>query len=107
MDRAVRFYETVFETSLTRETVDGYQMVFFSRAANRPSASGALAQDEVYVLYKTGPIFDVPDIDPVLRRATSLGAAILYLKKHTGDAGYVAEIEDSEGNRIALNAVED
>jgi uncharacterized protein len=109
MDRAVRFYETVFETSLTRETVDGYQMAFFPRPADRPGASGALAQGEVYVLSKTGPIiyFDVPDIDPVLRRATSLGAAILYLKKHIGEAGYVAEIKDSEGNRIALSAVED
>lgn len=28
-------------------------------------------------------------------------------QKFIGDAGYVAEVEDSEGNRIALSAVTD
>lgn len=109
MERAIRFYETVFETSLSRESVDGHDMAFFPRAADKPGASGALAKGDVYVPSKTGPIiyFDVADIDAVLERATRRGAKVLYPKKHIGDAGYVAEIEDSEGNRIALNAVSD
>jgi hypothetical protein len=49
----------------------------------------------------------VPDIDPVLEKAKAKGAKILYPKKSIGEAGYVAEIEDSEGNRIALNALSD
>jgi tripartite-type tricarboxylate transporter receptor subunit TctC len=76
---------------------------------NRPGASGALAKGDVYVPSKAGSIiyFDVPDIDPVVARAEALGARVLYPKTHTGEAGYVAEIEDSEGNRIALSAVAD
>lgn len=109
LDRAVRFYESVFGYELSRQTVDGYEMAFFPRADGAPGASGALARGDVYVPSKSGAIiyFDVPDIDPVLERALALGAKILYPKKHVGAAGYVAEISDSEGNRIALNAISD
>jgi predicted enzyme related to lactoylglutathione lyase len=84
-------------------------MAFVPRADGRPGASGALAKGDVYVPSKTGAIiyFDVPDIDPVLEKAKAKGAKILYPKKFIGEAGYVAEIEDSEGNRIALNALSD
>ena len=109
MDRAVRFYTNVFGYELSRQTVDGYEMAFFPRDADGPGASGALAKGDVYVPSKTGPIiyFDVPDIDQVLQRAQALGAKVLYPKKFIGEAGYVAEIEDSEGNRIALSAASD
>jgi uncharacterized protein len=109
MDRAVRFYQSVFGYELSRQTVDGYEMAFFPRAEGMAGASGALARGDVYVPSTSGAIiyFDVPDIDPVLERAVAQGATILYPKKHIGAAGYVAEITDSEGNRIALTAVSD
>ncbi len=47
--------------------------------------------------------FAVPDIDAALRRAAALGGAILFPKTPAGD-WQVAEIRDSEGNRIALQA---
>ena len=46
--------------------------------------------------------FDVPKIDVVLDLAIERGSRILYAKKDLGEAGYVAELEDSEGNRLAL-----
>ena len=48
--------------------------------------------------------FDVDDIDEALRKCEAEGAKVLYPKTDIGDGGYVAEIEDSEGNRIAINA---
>jgi len=107
MDRAVAFYEDVFGYQLTREEVDGYAMAFFPRAADRPGASGALAQGDVYRPSHDGPViyFEVPNIDAVLARATARGSKVLYPKKDIGAAGLVAEIEDGEGNRIALSQV--
>ena len=104
MDRAVRFYTFVFGVSLTREIVDGYDMALFPPAEDAEGASGALARGDVYVASKTGAIlyFRVASIDDILARATAAGAGILYPRKDIGDLGYVAEIEDSEGNRIAL-----
>lgn len=108
MERAVRFYSAVFGFELRREATDGYDMAFFPRAAGGPGASGALAKGDVYIPAKTGAIvyFDVADLDAVLRRAVEAGGAVLYPKKHIGEAGFVAEIEDSEGNRIGLTAVD-
>lgn len=104
MDRAVAFYSSVLGLTLTRETVDGYDMATFGGPADGSGASGALAKGDVYFPSKSGPIlyFRVNSIDAVLARATAAGASILYPKKDIGAVGYVAEIEDSEGNRIAL-----
>ncbi|MFM7403477.1 MAG: VOC family protein [Erythrobacter sp.] len=105
MDRAIGFYQAVFGYQLTRETVDGYEMAFFPRADGEPGASGALAKGDVYRPTHDGPIiyFTVPDIDAVFARATARGSKVLYPKADVGTAGFVGEIEDSEGNRIALS----
>jgi hypothetical protein len=107
MDRAVGFYQRVFGFEFDRQTVDGYEMAMFPRADDRPGASGALVKGDIYKPSRTGCIlyFDVDDIDEVLRLSQAEGATVLYPKKDIGAAGFVAEIEDSEGNRIALNAV--
>ncbi len=105
MDRAIGFYQAVFGYKLERAEVDGYDMAFFPRADGKPGAAGALAKGDVYRPSHDGPVlyFDVPDIDAVIARAKARGARVLYAKKDIGDAGFVAEIEDSEGNRIALS----
>ena len=104
MDRAVAFYQTVFGVALRRDTVDGYEMAFFPRQDDRPGASGALAKGDVYKPTQDGVIlyFDVPDIDAVFARSVAAGSRVLYEKTDLGAAGFVGEIEDSEGNRIAL-----
>ncbi|MEM7121811.1 MAG: VOC family protein [Pseudomonadota bacterium] len=109
MDRAVAFYQSVLETELDRQSVDGYDMAFFPRDDSQPGCSGALAKGEVYKPTQDGSLiyFDVADIDAVLARATALGSRVLYEKKDIGDAGYVAEFEDSEGNRVALTQGKD
>jgi hypothetical protein len=107
MSRAKDFYEGVFGYQLTRQEVDSYDMAFFPRADGAAGASGALAKGDAYKPSKDGAIiyFDVPDIDVVLRNAKQRGSKILYEKKDIGGAGFVAEFEDSEGNRVALSQV--
>ena len=106
LDRAIAFYTAVFGFALERQTIDGYDMALFPAAEGAPGASAALVKGDVYVPGKTGPIvyFGVTDIDAALAWAKARGAKILYDEKDVGAFGFVAEIEDSEGNRIALNA---
>lgn len=103
MERAIGFYARVFQVTFERQTIDGYDMALFP-AADGPGATGALAKGDVYVPSKTGPIlyFSVRDIDETLARARAEGAEMLYPKTRVGDYGWVAEIGDSEGNRIGL-----
>lgn len=106
LDRAIGFYTAVFGLRLERRTIDGYDMALFPRSDDAPGASGALARGDVYIPSKTGAIvyFAVDDVDVALKRAEAEGGSVLYPKTAIGMAGFVAEIEDSEGNRIALHS---
>ena len=105
LDRACDFYSKVFQTTLTKDIVDGYQMAFFDSSAESFGASGALVVGDVYVPSQQGCFlyFGVESIDETLARAIEHGGSVLYPKKSNGDLGSVAEIQDSEGNRIALH----
>lgn len=109
IERAVAFYEDVLGLKLNRQTVDGHPMAFFPRDDDQPGASGALASGDTYKPSHDGSLiyFDVADIDAVLARAQTRGSCILYEKTELGEVGYVAEFEDSEGNRIALTQAPD
>jgi uncharacterized protein len=104
MKRAVTFYEAILGVKLELQKVDGYEMAMFPFTDGAPGASGALAKGDVYKPAKTGPIvyFHVTDLDATLAKARQLKARVLYAKKDIGAAGFVAEIQDSEGNRMAL-----
>lgn len=106
LNRAVRFYEAVFEVALERRTMDGYEMAFFPWNEHAPGITGALVKGDVYVPAKAGPIlyFASEDIDRTLARAVAAGGKVLYPKKAVDAAITVAEFEDSEGNRIALQS---
>ncbi len=105
LDRAAAFYEQVLGATFVRESVDGNDMARFTGTSDADGIVGALAKGEVYRPSRTGPIvyLGVADIDAVLARAQARGAPVLYPKTAIGERGFVAEIGDSEGNRIALH----
>lgn len=105
LDRAMRFYAAVFGVALRKENVDGNAMALFPEVAGNEGISGALAKGEVYVPAKAGPIvyFGTKNLDATLARVHELGGKLLYPKTKVADVGWVAEFEDSEGNRIALH----
>lgn len=105
MDRAVGFYEALLGVELERQVVDGYDMALFPFAEGSPGATGALAKGDVYRPSKDGAIvyFHVDDIRKAVAKAQAMGRPVLYPVKDIGAAGLVAEVEDSEGNRLALS----
>ncbi|PVH24423.1 VOC family protein [Sphingobacterium corticibacter] len=105
MDRAIDFYQTVLDCVLEREVLDGYEMAHFPFHSNQGGASGSLVKGDVYKPTKDGVIlyFYTNDIEQTLERARKFDSEILYPKTINTDLGYaIAEISDSEGNRIAL-----
>ena len=103
--RASNFYSKVFEVTLTLDFVDGYQMAFFESSDDASGATGALVVGDVYIPSHQGCFlyFGVESIDETVARALEHGGSVLYPKKSNGDRGFVAEIQDTEGNRIALH----
>ena len=105
IDRAIKFYSNVFNFSFDKQVIDNNQMALFPFSEENSGISGALAKGEIYKPTKDGVViyFGTKDIDTTLKLAIENGGQILYPKTSNGDLGFVAEFEDSEGNRIALH----
>lgn len=104
MGRAIRFYEAVLQLTLERTTTDGHPMALFPEPAEPAGITGALAYGDSYVPSRDGTrvYFTVLSIDDTLARALQAGGSVLYPKKDIGELGHVAEVQDTEGNRIGL-----
>ena len=105
IERAVTFYEHVFEVELERTVIDGHPMALFPDADESGSASGALATGDSYVPSVDGTrvYFRVDDVEGTLSRALDRGGQELDPVTDVGEQGLVAEFADTEGNRIALS----
>ncbi|MCZ7449467.1 VOC family protein [Agrobacterium rhizogenes] len=107
LERAMGFYSAVFDVNFAEiVTIHDNRMAYFPFKEGEDGASGALAEGETYVPTKDGAIIylGVKDIDAVLERALRQGGEILFPKTPVDDSLFVAEISDSEGNRIAVQS---
>ncbi|MDR2274654.1 MAG: VOC family protein [Sphingobacterium sp.] len=106
MERAVRFYHELFSFSFDLEEFDGIHMAYFPFEEKSLGITGALAKGEIYQPTHHGILLylHIGDVMETLRKAEKLGAKILYPATFHEELGFaVAEIEDSEGNRIGLH----
>ena len=103
MERAINFYQALLDIELERGSIHGYDMAFFPHHENGGGISGALVQGDVYKPSIDGVFLYllIDDIDAVLSKAVELGSEIL-LEKTEAEFCFVAEIKDSEGNRMCL-----
>ena len=103
MERAITFYETLLGVELERGSIHGYDMAFFPHEPNGAGISGALAKGDVYKPSIDGAFLYLrtESIDEVLVRAIELGSQVL-LEKTVAPSCLVAEIMDSEGNRVCF-----
>ena len=106
LDRAQRFYETLFARSMRREQMGPQELAVF---AYEDGIGGALIKSATAP--KPGPegvlvyLNASPSLDVVLSRASELGAQVLQPKLELPrDIGFIAQIVDSEGNRIGLHS---
>ncbi|MEI6684181.1 MAG: VOC family protein [Bacteroidota bacterium] len=109
MDRAVSFYETVFDFTLTRAKVGPVDMAWFPCVADSIGSAGSLvstagqykpSSDGVLVYFTAFS----GDVSKELARAVVAGGSVLMPKMLiTKEIGYMAIFLDSEGNRIALH----
>ena len=112
MDRAIAFYEKVFELKLERHPMGELDMAWFPwseegaaspgslihyKDAYKPSADGVL----VYFTAHSG------DLANELSRIEAAGGQVLQGKTQISeDHGFMALFIDSEGNRVALHSRE-
>ena len=109
LERAVKFYKGVFGFQFDEETIDNNEMALFPFLDGTRGITGALAKGDIYKPTQDGVLiyFATDNIDQTLSLTIKNGGRILYEKTSNGDLGYVAEFEDSEGNRIALHQIKE
>jgi uncharacterized protein len=103
MGRAINFYQTLLGIELEPGSIHGYEMAFFPYENNGVGISGALAKGDVYKPSIDGVFLylQIDDVDAIISKAINLGSEVL-LEKTEAETCFVAEIKDSEGNRICL-----
>lgn len=110
-ERAKKFYTEVFKCNLTdvATTTDRHSSMDYAVFPNSDAnggAGGALVRiDEAKPgIGGTLVYFDSKDIDEELSRVTVNGGKIIRPKLKVGDFGFIALVEDTEGNMIGLRS---
>lgn len=106
IDRAARFYETVFETKLKQTSAGDKRYAWFPGSDRNPGSTGALVRADDYRPSHDGALvyLHVDDIDATLARVPEAGGRILSPRRNVGEHGVIAHVEDTEGNRIGIHA---
>ena len=113
MDRAVKFYNEVFQIKIAVHNMGELIMGWFPMAED-PEAKGAsgslVYHKEFYKPSKEGALVYFTsrsgDINDELSRIEKAGGKILKPKTQISpDHGYMALFLDSEGNRVALHSL--
>ena len=112
-DRAKKFYETILGNQMKERKGGNIRMAFFQHDVEEEGRGGAIVYDpEFYTPSANGALIYLncePDIQKVVDRVIPAGGKLLQNKTAvaaTQDLGFWALILDSEGNRIALHALE-
>jgi hypothetical protein len=111
LDRATRFYETIFDVKLIPMDVAQVKMRMFPMQDPMQGIGGALTfHPDFYQPSSTaGPLIYLnanPDLQQILIRVETAGGKTLLGKTPISpEHGYMALLIDSEGNRVALHSV--
>jgi uncharacterized protein len=109
MERAIRFYETVFDIRMKRQQLGPIGMVFFPWIEKSMGSAGGLvfspgnykpSHDGVLIYFTSFS----GDVNTELSRVEAAGGKVLVPKRQISpDIGYMGVFEDTEGNRIAVH----
>ncbi|MCE3295933.1 MAG: lactoylglutathione lyase [Crocinitomicaceae bacterium] len=108
LNRAQQFYESAFDMHMHKMDMEGMEMAMFPPMGEDGKVGGALVKSNMHKPSKEGSIVYLnanPDLQLVLDRINHLGAKTILPKTNIGgENGYMAFLEDSEGNVIGLHS---
>ena len=113
MPRAKAFYEAVFQTQLTQlpapGEVGGLEMWTFGSSMEEYGAAGALCKMEGVPPLGSGlgtlVYFKCVDCAVEAARAVENGGSVFKEKVSIGEFGFMALVNDTEGNMIGLHSM--
>jgi uncharacterized protein len=103
-DRAVNFYSTILNQPLRKGEFGGIPHGFFP--SDETGVSGAIVLNPHYETRNQGVVIYLNtgnDLEGVMSRVESCGGKVLMPVTDITPQGFMALIEDSEGNRVGLH----
>lgn len=110
LERATKFYETIFKLQLAPLDLDDIKMRMFP-IESQTGVGGALVYSGGFHKPSStdGPLIYLngnPDLQNILDRVEDAGGKIMVPKTEISpEYGYMAVIIDTEGNRIGLHSI--
>jgi predicted enzyme related to lactoylglutathione lyase len=111
INRAQKFYETIFEVTLTSLDMPNIKMRMFPLDDMMTQVGGALVDSGGFhkPSLTDGPLVYLnanPDVQNVLDKIPAAGGSVMVPKTEISpEYGYMAVFIDTEGNRVALHSV--
>lgn len=106
MDRARKFYETLFGVTLTA-LPNFIEMLAFPMQSEKPGCPGALVKMEGVTSGCGGTLvyFTCEDCGKSAATAVAIGGRVFKEKFAIGQYGFIALVFDTEGNMIGLHSM--
>jgi predicted enzyme related to lactoylglutathione lyase len=106
LDRAASFYETIFDIKLMRGIMGPFEMAAFP--SRPPHSSGSLVKSEMHKPSAEGQVVYLngnPDLQLVLDKVEQAGGKVVLPKTViSAEAGFMALIIDTEGNKVGIHS---
>ena len=108
IDRAKKFYGTIFGIELPVQEMMGMKMAFFPAEDMNGKVSGALVESQMHKPSADGAKIYLngnPDLSNALSKVEAAGGKVTMPKtKISDEIGYMAFFVDTEGNSIGLHS---
>jgi len=108
INRAKKFYETIFDIKMEVSDMMGMEMATFPYQPGKSMASGSLVKSEYHQPSKEGVKIYLngnPDLSVALSKVEKAGGKITMPKTNIGEGiGHMAFFLDTEGNSVALHS---
>ena len=106
LERAKKFYETVFKLEFQYVEMPDSKMYMFGEQ-EKIGSGGCLVYSETNIPSTEGSLvyFSSEDLSNELAVVEQAGGKILLPKTDIGEFGYFAHIIDTEGNKIGLHSM--
>lgn len=108
INRAVKFYQTIFGIKMEQQEMMGMKMAFFPTEDMNGKVSGGLVQGPMHKPSNDGAKIYLngnPDLANALSKIEAAGGKVVMPKtKITDEIGFMAYFTDTEGNTVALHS---
>jgi uncharacterized protein len=106
LERAKKFYETVFSVQLTDLPIEWGKQSLFPFNPGHPNISGALVEKAYFNPSSNNTViyFETEDCIAEEQRIEKAGGKVVQPKMNIGEFGFISIFIDSEGNTVGLHS---